>query len=427
MVDFSLRRTTQFGLALLGIALIAGSATNARAVLLAYEGFSYPADSLLFANGAGLNGGTGWDGAWDNDTMVVDGSTKVLAGSLSYTDSLGNVLNTSGGKLNNTVGAEGAANQQGRNLSVRRESTGTMISTWVSLLGIRQGTPDAGLAGLQANTFGRGANFVLFDTEVPITTQQEKISVGENSGSYYPYVDGNDLLRIQRGEVSTPATMDEQFALFKASFGGSGTLATKAEDRWMTTTPRVNSGITAMANPALTFNGAPITQAIEFQRNPIQGSFQRLYSQTAFAGQTSLLVMRIDHMPGGEAARDKALIWMNPDLDAMPADSEAEIVIDMAEIEARATDINNAGGTIVPFDGPQGALLSFDRVRLFAGAVNGQNGITDWLLDEIRFGEAFGDVTPHSAPAVSAVPEPGTLILAAAALVAVRGLRRRKS
>jgi hypothetical protein len=195
----------------------------------------------------------------------------------------------------------------------------------------------------------------------------------------------------------------------------------------MTTTPRVNSGITAMANPALTFNGAPITQAIEFQRNPIQGSFQRLYSQTAFAGQTSLLVMRIDHMPGGEAARDKALIWMNPDLDAMPADSEAEIVIDMAEIEARATDINNAGGTIVPFDGPQGALLSFDRVRLFAGAVNGQNGITDWLLDEIRFGEAFGDVTPHSAPAVSAVPEPGTLVLAAAALVAVRGLRRRKS
>jgi hypothetical protein len=54
------------------------------------------------------------------------------------------------------------------------------------------------------------------------------------------------------------------------------------------------------------------------------------------------------------------------------------------------------------------------------------NELAEWSVDEIRFGEAFGDVTPHSAPAVAAVPEPGTLVLAAAALAAVRGLRRRK-
>jgi MYXO-CTERM domain-containing protein len=116
---------------------------------------------------------------------------------------------------------------------------------------------------------------------------------------------------------------------------------------------------------------------------------------------------------------------MNPDLNTTPSDANASVVIDMAAIEARATEINNAGGAIVPFGGAEGAILSFDRLRFFAGQEALPRKTADWLVDELRVGDTFGDVTPHAAPAAAAIPEPGAVTLAALGFVVVLRTRRR--
>jgi hypothetical protein len=400
-------------------------AGRAHAVLVAYEGFAYPANSPLVAGGVGLNGGTGWAGAWDNDTMTQDGSTMVLAGSLSYTDKLGNVLTTTGGKLRNFVGAESVINQQGRTLATRR-AAGTNTVTWFSMLGIRQGDRDTSATGLAANLYGRGANLSFFDTTQP-TGETEKINLGENSSYQFPMVDGNDFLRIQRGEVTSPGTMEEQIALFKSTNGMSGTLAVKAEDRWMAAAPRASGNITALANPAVQVNGTPITSNLQFQRDPSTGRFQRYASQTSFDDLVSFVLVRIDHA-ADTSGRDKATMWFNPNLNAAPSDSTAQIVLDMAAIEARAQEIITAGGSISPiFGGAEGALFSFDRLRLFAGQATGAQMLADWLIDEIRIGDTFADVTPHTGGVMvsTGVPEPGTLALAGAAVAMLLRRRRR--
>jgi hypothetical protein len=134
-------------------------------------------------------------------------------------------------------------------------------------------------------------------------------------------------------------------------------------------------------------------------------------------------LIRIDHF-GGATPKDKVTMWMNPNLNAAPSDANASAVLDLAAINQRGIDQGLAD--LAAFNTATGNLFSFDRIRLFAGNVGLPNELAEWSVDEIRFGEAFGDVTPHSAPAIAAVPEPGTLVLAAAALAAVRGLRRRK-
>ena len=84
--------------------LVAGSAIKARAVVLAYEGFNYTAGVKIvdsngddvYDDGLGAAGG-GWAGAWDNTQGVTPDASVIQAGSLGYTDGLGNALTTSGG------------------------------------------------------------------------------------------------------------------------------------------------------------------------------------------------------------------------------------------------------------------------------------------------------------------------------------------
>jgi hypothetical protein len=65
---------------------------QSHATLIAYEGFDYDAGSL-----DGQNGGSGWDGAWGS------GDWTVSATGLSYTDSQGTSLVTSGGSVTTTA------------------------------------------------------------------------------------------------------------------------------------------------------------------------------------------------------------------------------------------------------------------------------------------------------------------------------------
>jgi hypothetical protein len=89
---------------------------------------------------------------------------------------------------------------------------------------------------------------------------------------------------------------------------------------------------------------------------------------------------------------------MNPVLSATPSDASASGAYISADITAKAVEL----GLVSPYVGTEGGEFSFDRFRLFAGNNNG-NPEAQWLLDEIRVGETFADVTPHT-PAVVGVP-----------------------
>jgi hypothetical protein len=396
----------------------------AFAGVLAYEGFNYAPGLLVDANGVGLGtAGNGWEGAWDSTQGAnPDDLTSVQAGSLSYTDALGNMLTTSGGKLFNT-GAGGAApanSQPGRTLSFRRDGAAlgatatTPVATWLSFLAIRSGqVNDETTPIVRTGTYGRGANLTLFDATLGTAANEEKLNFGENSSFEFAYTTGADFLRIQQTDPS-------QIALWAQKFGKASSLSMQGVDNWMINAPRVTNSITAQAAPNFVDpNDGTITAAIDWQRNPVNGRFGAQLTQTPFAGQVSLMVARIDHY-GGDTPRDQVRIWMNPNMNAAPADAHASAVVDLTAIEARAAEQG-----VAAFNVETGNLFSFDRIRLFAGNPAAPAFAAEWTLDEIRLGETFGDVTPH-AGAASGAPEPSALVLAAlAALIAGRASRLR--
>jgi hypothetical protein len=140
-----------------------GYGTQTFAALLAYEGFDYGVGNAL--EGAG-GASAQWTAAWDNNGVVA-GTTTIQAGSLTYTDTAGDTLPTTGHSILNT-GVDGTNSQQGRNLVARRGTDDT--STWISFLGQR--------IGAKSPTFVRGANLTLIDTTA---TNAERLNIGENS------------------------------------------------------------------------------------------------------------------------------------------------------------------------------------------------------------------------------------------------------
>jgi hypothetical protein len=341
------------------LAAVTSVASPASAAVLAYEGFEYPAGTLLISGGTGLNGGMGWAGPWD-ETQAASFSTATQAGSLAYTDGLGNVLQTTGGKLLNT-GVDGTS-QPGRTLAARRESPalGNTVTTWLSFLGQRIGALNAD-GGQFDGTYRRGANLAIFDLSG--VAQPEKLDLGENSNVQYPLPTGG------------------------------------FEDRWQTRS----------------FVSASVTFDQPYPPNPMgaatQGQARDAYSEAKFA-DVGLFVMRIDHVAGDSNAattgnanggNDNVYIWMNPNLNTTPSDANASIKYVSTDIVARA----NALG-VLPYQGEPppgspggGGELSFDRLRLFAGNVAGTTPFAEWLFDEVRIGESFADVTPHTAAGVA--------------------------
>jgi hypothetical protein len=326
-------------------ALAVSMASPAWAVIIAYEGFDYAPDADVVGLGSATDG---WAGPWD--AGGADGPTVIQSGSLGYTDSMGNALTTSGHKMLN-AGDASISSQEGRNLAQRRATDGT--STWISFLGQRIGERNSEVPAPEfAGTYRRGANFSLFDTTIETGTDAEKLNIGESSNAQYPLEDG--------------------------SF----------EDRWQTRQPRIPAAIVAP-------QPFPPT-------NPVNGALRDVYSEAKF-DELSLFVMRIDHVAGVDNAldtsgNDNVHFWLNPLLSSTPSDDSASGTYISADIVAKAIEL----GLVSPYVGTEGGEFSFDRFRLFAGNNNG-NPEAQWLIDEIRVGESFADVTPHT-PAVTGVP-----------------------
>jgi hypothetical protein len=155
--------------ALLGIALLTPALTQAAS--LAYEGFDYAPDQTV----SGLTGGSGWAAAWATGSGAFVGTNT--AGSLTYQDSMGNNLATTGGKL--AVGSPlvpfsttASPNRAMLNASSTYTTLGALAAAnpleagtvWVSFLYHR---PDQA-----ANPYHRQANLGLFQGS------GEKLAVG---------------------------------------------------------------------------------------------------------------------------------------------------------------------------------------------------------------------------------------------------------
>jgi hypothetical protein len=128
------------------------------------------------------------------------------------------------------------------------------------------------------------------------------------------------------------------------------------------------------------------------------GSAGNTVASTLAFDELALVVLRIDHLAGN----DNVYMFLNPDLNAEPSIASAAAV------------------SLGAFD------YSFNRVRPFAGnpqVVSGvQHNPGEIYFDEIRIGESFGDVTPHT----PFIPEPSTWALVVLAAAGAMVWRRRR-
>jgi hypothetical protein len=445
-------RTHQFNLAVLAftttILMGLASAQESHAQLLAYEGFDYTTGSAI----AGSDGGMGFAGGWD-ETQGSNLSSAVEAGSLQYVDRLGNVLQTSGGKAN--FSGETGTSTPGRDFSFRRDGAAlgadqnNPVFTYISVLGNRQGLLDSFPGEIYDNTYRRGANISLFDGGCVdcASGDFERLNFGgENSNHEFPITAGADFLSIQRGDhpATHPLLAGEQptFEDFERDFGRSGPTSTRAIDTWQFNAPRIDITVNTSAEPPYVDpddgeipSGAE-ANAVLWQKNPLNGRFGTRFATTPLANQTSFMVARIEHYgASGDGSKygmekpDKIVIWMNPNLNAEPNEADADVIIDFAEIEARAQAINDAGGAAMAYrDLNDSNVLSFDRLRLFSGNTSGGRNFAELLIDELRIGETYDSVTPTvgQVAGASAVPEPLTSVLLTMTLAGAICRRPRK-
>src|SRR6185295_2151636 len=148
-------------------------ACEATAALLAYEGFDYPVgDSVV-----GKTGGTGFANAWQLNSST--GLQTNQAYSLGYTDGAGRTLVTSGGSLflqGITTGTTGNTQPNRAINNARGTNTGAAdgVTTWVSLLEVRQG-PTTNNLTVPNNPYPRSANLSLYNGPSPLI---EKLAMG---------------------------------------------------------------------------------------------------------------------------------------------------------------------------------------------------------------------------------------------------------
>jgi hypothetical protein len=176
-----------------------------------------------------------------------------------------------------------------------------------------------------------------------------------------------------------------------ARSGPTGTLAGNPYGRGVNLGLDVSNGVTTAVVQHLATGGSSAAPQNTVGLIP-QGAAGNLKPSTVtFGGQTNLVVVRIDYLNGN----DSAYLWVNPTLGSQPLDSTANT------------------NSLVGFD------FSFNDIRMFAGGqANGAQPYGEALLDEVRIGDTWADVTP--------IPEPVMASLVGLGGLALLIYRRRK-
>ncbi len=350
-----LRSITSIGTAAIALSALLSQQT-ANASLLAYEGFDYTAGNLDTTK----NGGFGWAQAWQPTVSgtipTLVNNQQVFATGFNYTDGIGNALTVSGGRAHVTGDGGAAGDNIGgagtttsitptRGFSFNRGGNGLTETTWISFIAHRTGlTQPVVAASPNDHLYGRASSAQLFYNSVSSTTA------------------GSEMFGIGRATQSTE----------------TGNLA---NDTW---------GVLQQGNANAT----------------------KVSTVNWAAGAADFMLMRIDHLPGINAVSglltnaDTIRVWINPNLNVVPADGAADITLN-------ANDFNP--GLAITRD------LVFNRFRIFGGGTNATQGYGSMELDEIRVGEGFADVTPYTS-----VPEPAMAAIGGLGVLALV-LRRRHS
>lgn len=144
----------------------------------AYEGYGYPAGTLI---GTNTSGGTGWTAAWRPDAETPTNHT-VLSPGLEYSDASGRGLITTPGSAFYTATTNnmptGGDVRSFRILSGGVRSNGT---SWISFIGQRMG-PTVTNTGTPNNLFPRAANLSFYEGTAT-ADGTERFAIGNGSGA----------------------------------------------------------------------------------------------------------------------------------------------------------------------------------------------------------------------------------------------------
>lgn len=403
--------------------LVGGGALSAHAQALVYEGFNYdPATSFPSPNDGSLGGGTdgsfGWmqpdpvnppftdplGNGWTTQQYLETGSSsanpsqELLAAGLTYTDSNGDQLLTSGGALDITdwdtaiarptryfdVTASGIGGTNPELLKPNGRLGGYGSTIWISFLGEGRADPGAGASnvlnfrGDDTNQIGTGRKTFAIGRPNGLKADGTRVVDGPNdSWGFFRHDDGTPNLEVALGPGApgNPTTAEQKvFMVVKLDFLGPADQAFSGAGNYGT-------NVSAWINPDL---------SADLEANPTGPG-----SGINFANEVNVWEINFSMIqPGGNA----------------------DAIFDEFRLGTSYADVAPivSAGLDGDFD-LDGDVDGFDFLKWQRDLGDSAN----LALWESNFG------TAPAVSAAAAVPEPASAALAFAAALSIFGLRSR--
>jgi len=204
---------------------VRGGPAPAQAQAAVYEGFAYPAGTVISTN---VNGGIGWAGAYTPDAENEPTNHIVLATGLEYGDGQ-RALITSPGSVFFTATTNNMASgdvRAFRTFAGGIRSTGT---TWISFIGQRLG-PTITNTGTPLNPYPRAANISFYEG----TT--ERFAIGNGSGAVsnvWTFIPGGAIANVTNDQRSATPMNQQAFIVVRIDHLGTAAGADDAAYMWV--------------------------------------------------------------------------------------------------------------------------------------------------------------------------------------------------
>ena len=357
--------------------LVAISSTAVLAEAFVYEPFDYTAGEGLLLQNGGTGFGTHWGDAAFGDLNETSPASIAAAG-LNYTDGEGNQLVTSGGHAANSpdatafrkfdMDAINAAHPEliftdtsNYNPGFHLGKAGTTV--WASFISRSNGNGGANTWGGISPQDGDANHDGVYE------------GGGKNFQSVFDAVNNGELIQFD------PLPGSENFRTLTA-FDVRGNFGSETSEGVYSLVPHRNGGST-VEDPG----GAKVTAAepsfvllrFDFQVDPsnLGGSTGDNYYQD---------------WPVDINEADTVRMWINPSLTTEPTDADSPAILPY-ESQVAFTGAETSGW---PHSGEasQGRVEFIDRFDLKFDAMHFNARSPGAVLDEIRFGATFADVTP---------------------------------